>query len=64
MNSVAMNIGVHIFFLNCSFVGYMPRSGVAESYGDSAYLKLLDFLNTVQYNYFQFSSVTQSCPTL
>ena len=31
VNSAAMNNGIHVFFLVSS--GYMPRSGIAGSYG-------------------------------
>ena len=29
-----MNIGVHVSFRNVVFLGYMPRSGIAGSYGN------------------------------
>ena len=29
----------------------MPKNRIAGSYGISTYLELLDFLNTVQYNF-------------
>ena len=32
VNSAAMNIGVHVFFLIMVFSGYMPSSGIARSY--------------------------------
>ena len=36
VNSVAVNIEVHVSFeLTILFPGYLPRSGVAESYGNS-----------------------------
>ena len=35
VNSAAMNIGVHVSFRIMVFSGYMPRSGVAGSYGSS-----------------------------
>ena len=37
MNNAAMNIGVHISFQISVFVfsGYIPRSGIAGSYGNS-----------------------------
>ena len=34
VNSVAMNFGVHISFQIRVFFGYMPRSGIAGSYGN------------------------------
>ena len=35
--SAAMNIGVHVFFSMKVLFGYMPRSGVARSYGSSIF---------------------------
>ena len=35
VNSAAMNIGVHVSFQIIVFFGYMPRSGVAGSCGNS-----------------------------
>ena len=34
VNSVAVNTGVHVSFLILVSSGYMPRSGIAGSYGD------------------------------
>ena len=36
VNSAAMNIGVHVSFQAMFFSGYMPRSGIAGSYGSSS----------------------------
>ena len=33
VNSAAMNIGMHVSFLITVLYGYMPRSGIAGSYG-------------------------------
>ena len=33
VNSAAVNIGAHVFFQSMVFSGYMPRSGIAGSYG-------------------------------
>ena len=33
INSAAMNIGVHVSFSIIVFSGYMPSSGIIESYG-------------------------------
>ena len=43
VNSVAMNIGVHMSFSVLVSLGYMPRSGTAGSYGDfiSSFLRNL-----------------------
>ena len=35
VNSTTMNIGVHVPFGIKIFSGYMPRSGIAESYSSS-----------------------------
>ena len=37
VNSAAVNIGVHVSFQIMVFSGYMPRSGVAGSYGNSVF---------------------------
>ena len=37
VNSSAMNIGLHISFQNTLFSRYMPRSGIARSYGNSIF---------------------------
>ena len=42
VNSAAVNIGVHVLFQTMAFSGYMPRSGIAGSYGNS----LFSFLGT------------------
>ena len=34
VNSAAMNTGIHVSFSILVFLGYMPRSGIAGSYGD------------------------------
>ena len=36
-NSAAINIGVHVSFQITFFSGYMPRSGIAGSYGSSIF---------------------------
>ena len=33
INSTAMNNGIHVYFPSLVFSGYMPRSGIAGSYG-------------------------------
>ena len=35
INSAAMNIGMHVSFQMMVFSRYMPRSGIAGSYGSS-----------------------------
>ena len=37
VNSVAMNIGVHVSFWIMVFFGYMPSSGIPGSYGNSIF---------------------------
>ena len=37
VNSAVMNIGVHVSFQIMFFSGYMPKSGIEESYGSSIF---------------------------
>ena len=44
VNSAAVNIRVHVFFWIVVFSGYMPRSGIAGSYGSSFIKRLFSSL--------------------
>ena len=50
VNSAAMNIGVHVSFQIMVFSGYMPRSGIAGSYGSSIF-SVLGFFPEVFFYY-------------
>ena len=47
VNSYTMNIGVHISFQIRAFIfsGYMPRSGIARSYGNSMFSFLRNWMH-------------------
>ena len=43
VNNVAMNIEMHVYFQTMFFSPYMPRRGIAESYGSSMFCFLRNF---------------------
>ena len=43
VSRTAMNIGVHVSFWIMIFLRYMPRSGIAKSYGNSIFSFLRNF---------------------
>ena len=43
VNSAVMNIGVNVSFQTMFFFRYMPRGGIAESYGSSSFSFLRNF---------------------
>ena len=53
VNSAAMNVGVHVSFQVRVFVfsRYTPRSGIAESYGNSTFSFLRNFYTIVHRGY-------------
>ena len=59
VNSVAMNIGVHVSFWNVVWSGYMHRSGIAVSYGISIFSLLKNCYTVFRSGYINLHSHQQ-----
>ena len=59
VNSAAMNIGVHVSFSIMVFSGYMPSSGISESYGNSIFSFLMNIHTVLHSGYINLHSHQQ-----
>ena len=60
VNSAAVSIGVHVSFRIRVFPGYMPRSGIAGSYGNSVFSFLRSLFSVLYSGYANLHSHPQT----